>query len=203
MRVRPDPGDDARDMASFSSRGLCVDGRIKPDIVAPGTFIHGAASQPSFFGSGVCGAAGNDFEAPGTDALFPAGSAYTWSSGTSHSTPAIAGYVALIQEFLARVYGRVDPSPALQKAYVIHSAAHLDGQGANENLPGSNQGFGRADMALGFNTAAPRLIVDQEVVLTESVRRPCSQERSSTQARPCVSRWCGPTRQARRSRTPM
>ena len=36
----------------------------------------------------------------------------------------------------------------------------MTGSGANENLPGNNQGFGIADMGAGFNTTAPRLIAD-------------------------------------------
>ena len=43
--------DSARDIASFSSRGPTVDGRIKPDVVAPGTNIMSAAS------TGVSGSA--------------------------------------------------------------------------------------------------------------------------------------------------
>ena len=161
-------GDKAQDMASFSSRGPCDDGRFKPEIVAPGTFIQGNASQPTFNGSGVCGAAGNNFAAPGTDALFPAGSIYTWSSGTSHSTPGVAGYTSLITEFVDRVYQISSPSPALVKAYVVHSGRHITGSGANEDLPGNNQGFGIADMGAGFNTTAPRLIEDQTTVFGSS-----------------------------------
>ena len=161
-------GDDARDMASFSSRGPSDDGRIKPEIVAPGTFIQGNASQPDFNGSGVCGAASNDFSAPGDDALFPAGSIYTWSSGTSHSTPGIAGYTSLITEFLDRVYDVTSPSPALVKAYVVHSGRQITGSGANEDLPGNNQGFGIADMGAGFDTSAPRLLADQATVFGSS-----------------------------------
>ena len=137
------------------------------DIVAPGTFIQGAASQPVFTGSSVCGAASNDFFPPGTDALFPPGSAYTWSSGTSHSTPAIAGDCSLIQEWLGRVYGITAPSPALLKAYAIHSARHLTGDGADEDLPGINQGFGIADMSLAFDTV-PRFFQDQATVFGSS-----------------------------------
>ena len=196
-------GDDARDMAWFSSRGPCLDGRVKPDIVAPGTFIHGAASQPSFYGSGVCGAADNDFAAPGTDALFPAGSAYTWSAGTSHSAPAIAGYVSLIQEFLARVYGRVDPSPALQKAYVIHSAAHLDRAKRQRRPAGKQSGIraGRHGTRVRHGGAAPDRRPGGGAHRVGS-DRPRSPARSSTRAPPCASRWCGPTRRARRSRMP-
>ncbi|MFP6640702.1 MAG: S8 family serine peptidase, partial [Myxococcota bacterium] len=161
-------GDKAQDMADFSSRGPCDDGRIKPEIVAPGTFIQGNASQPDFNGSGVCGASANNFSAPGDDALFPAGSIYTWSSGTSHSTPGIAGYTSLITEFVDRVYEMPSPSPALVKAYVVHSGRQMTGVGANEDLPGNNQGFGIADMGAGFNTSAPRLLADQTTLFGAS-----------------------------------
>lgn len=157
-------GDDARDMSSFSSRGPCDDGRMKPDIVAPGTFIQGLAAQPTFNGSGVCGPSGNNFAAPGTDALFPPGSAYTWSSGTSHSTPAIAGAASLTHEFLSRVYGIASPSPALTKAFLVHGTRHLTGSLANESLPGRNQGFGIADFPTLFDDGAARLLHDQERV---------------------------------------
>src|SRR5262249_42409430 len=60
------------DITSFSSRGPCTDGRIKPDLVAPGTHITGGVAQnspppspsgigsalPCFAASGVCGLPG-------------------------------------------------------------------------------------------------------------------------------------------------
>jgi hypothetical protein len=153
-------GDDARDVAEFSGRGPCVDTRIKPDVLAPGTFIHGAASQPTFNGSGVCGAITNDFTAPGDDARFPPGTAYTWSSGTSHSTPAIAGYTALATDHLKRTFGVNDVSPALLKAFVVSSARHLTGNGANDALPSPSQGFGLADMSIGFEAGVARFLHD-------------------------------------------
>src|SRR5207253_1425742 len=52
--------DNAGDIANFSSRGPCTDGRVKPDVAAPGVHIMGAATQSSCFdGSGVCGSASN------------------------------------------------------------------------------------------------------------------------------------------------
>jgi hypothetical protein len=161
-------GDDARDMSAFSSRGPCSDGRIKPDVVAPGVFIQGAASQPVFSGASVCGATGNNFQGAGNDALFPPGTAYTWSSGTSHSTPALAGYASLAQEFLARVYGVNSPSPALLKAFIVHGTQHLTGNFAGEDLPGVNQGFGQPDMQLSFDDTTPRLLHDREVTFASS-----------------------------------
>ncbi len=159
-------GNDARDMSSFSSRGPCDDLRMKPDLVAPGTFIHGSASQPDFNGSGVCGPTGNNFTAPGTDALFPPGTNYTWSSGTSHSTPGVAGYASLAFEFLAREYGISAPSPALAKAFLIHATRHLTGNLANEDLPGRHQGFGMVDLDLAFDSGATRQFIDQTHLFT-------------------------------------
>src|SRR6185295_4076044 len=58
----------ADDIATFSSRGPCSDGRRKPEIVAPGTHVTGGVGQTSpppspsgtgsalscFKGTGVC-----------------------------------------------------------------------------------------------------------------------------------------------------
>lgn len=47
--------DNAKDIISFSSRGPTSDSRKKPDIMAPGTHIEGAASRAAGYnGSGVC-----------------------------------------------------------------------------------------------------------------------------------------------------
>ena len=55
--IGPLGSDHANDMANFSSRGPTDDGRLKPDLVAPGTHIQGAASQVAgYSGAGVCDA---------------------------------------------------------------------------------------------------------------------------------------------------
>src|SRR5664280_116578 len=66
----------ANNVSSFSSRGPCEDGRMKPDLVAPGTHVTGGVAQNSpvattgngsaiaCFGSdatGVCGMPGTNF----------------------------------------------------------------------------------------------------------------------------------------------
>src|SRR4029077_5497611 len=102
----------ADDMGDFSSRGPCADGRKKPDLVAPGTHITGGVAQsgsPTTNGVGVAIAC---FDADGVCALPGAGSVgspanffplgqqfYTVSSGTSHSTPAVAGACALLRQY--------------------------------------------------------------------------------------------------------
>lgn len=160
----------ADDIATFSSRGPTDDGRIKPDIMAPGTHVQGPASQdPNFNGSSVCGAAGNDGQYPPTDAYYPAGQTlYTWSSGTSHSTPAVAGAASLLYNY----YGRTlqvghTPSPAMIKALLLNSTRYLTGLSANDTLPSSNQGWGDVNLGRLFDST-PRQSLDQGVILNET-----------------------------------
>jgi hypothetical protein len=151
--------DSANDIASFSSRGPVNpgggDGRAKPDIVAPGTRIQAGIPQSNYFGNSVC--------AP----FFPAGQTlYSWSSGTSHSTPAIAGGAALIyQDFLNK--GMEAPSPAMIKAALMNSASYLTGAGAGGSLPSNVQGMGLVNLGRAFD-GAPRLLTDQTRMLGSS-----------------------------------
>jgi hypothetical protein len=98
---------------------------------------------------------------------WPAGQTlYGWSSGTSHSCPAHAGGAALVyQDFLNK--GRAAPSPAMAKAYLMNSATHMTGAGANDTLPSNNQGMGRMNLGRSFDGAS-RVLVDQTQVLGAS-----------------------------------
>jgi subtilase family protein/BACON domain-containing protein len=150
--------DSADDIAFFSSRGPVNpaggDGRIKPDIVAPGTHIQAGVPQLSFF-TGIC-----DVQYPPLQFL------YSWSSGTSHSTPAVAGGAALIyQDFLNKEMGA--PSPAMIKAVLMNSASYLTGAGAGDNLPSNVQGMGLMNLGRAFD-GAPRLLTDQTRMLGSS-----------------------------------
>ncbi len=144
----------AQDIVGFSSRGPCGDSRVKPDIVAPGSHIMGAASyDPAYDGTGVC------------TQYSPSGQTkYAESSGTSHSTPALAGCASLVYNFLGRVHSIGAPSPALLKGYLLHAGRHLTGVSAGDNLPSNSQGYGLVDLGLAFSEAAPRVMVDQTVV---------------------------------------
>ena len=149
--------DNADDIASFSSRGPADDGRIKPDIMAPGTHVQGPASQsPNYDGWGVCG---NGF---GDRRYYPDGQTlYTWSSGTSHSAPAVAGAAQLAWEYYKRVLRPgVNPSPAMLKALLINGARYLTGVSANDTLPSNNQGWGDANLGT-LTDGVPRRLVDQ------------------------------------------
>jgi len=148
--------DSANDIIGFSSRGPVNsaggDGRVKPDIVAPGTHIEAGIPQSNYDGSSVC----NQF--------FPAGQTlYGWSSGTSHSTPAVAGGAALLYQFFLNS-GLSAPSPAMAKAFLMNSAAYMTGVGAGGSLPSNSQGMGRMDLGRAFD-GVQRMIVDQTTTL--------------------------------------
>ncbi|MSR46974.1 MAG: hypothetical protein EXS13_07910 [Planctomycetes bacterium] len=145
--------DNCKDIISFSSRGPCSDSRKKPDLMAPGTHIQGAASRATGYnGSGVC------------NKYWPSGQTlYCWSSGTSHSTPAAAGACALLRQwFTIKAWGT--PTPAMQKAFLASTATHMTGVGANDTLPSNSQGMGRINLGRSFD-AASRVMVDQTTVL--------------------------------------
>lgn len=155
-----DESNSADDIIFFSSRGPTKDGRAKPDLVAPGTHVQGPASQdPSFIGDGVC--------AMRSSRYYPTGQTlYTWSSGTSHAAPAVAGAASLIYEY----YGRVllpgdEPSPAMLKALLLNSTRYLGGEDANDTLPGTAQGWGGVNLGMMFD-GTPRLLIDQNIVFS-------------------------------------
>src|SRR6185295_18433913 len=77
--------------------------------------------------------------------------------------PAEAGGAALVyQDFIN--HSLTVPSPAMVKAYLMNSAAYMNGVGANDTLPSNNQGMGRMDLGRAFDGAS-RVLVDQTQVL--------------------------------------
>jgi len=151
--------DDVGDMIFFSSRGPVNatggDGRWKPEIVAPGTHIQAGVPQSDYVGGGIC------------NQYWPLGQTlYGWSSGTSHSTPAVAGGAALVyQNFLND--GLSAPSPAMTKAVLINGSEYLLGAGGNDTLPSNTQGMGRMNLQRAFDDV-PRVRLDQTVVFDQS-----------------------------------
>ena len=153
----------AFDIAYFSSRGPTTDGRRKPDLVAPGTHVTGGVAQADnpgtsgtallcYNASGVCGGTTGGFHPPGQQF-------YTASSGTSHSTPAVAGGVALVRQHFINL-GLTPPSPAMTKAFLMGSARYLMGSAANDTLWSNAQGMGLMDLGRAFD-GGDRVLRDQ------------------------------------------
>jgi hypothetical protein len=136
--ISSDPlADNPEGIAAFSSRGPTADGRIKPDVVAPGTAILSTRSRAPGVGQGW---------GLSDDPL------YFFEGGTSMATPLVAGCAAVVRQYLKK-QGK-SPSAALVKAVLINSAHDQSGQFPSESgaLPNINEGFGRVDLALGVAT---------------------------------------------------
>ncbi len=163
----------ADDVDCGSSRGPCTDGRMKPDLVAPGIHITGGVPQQNFGPSPQgLGSAISCFDALGVCALpdsgttdntnnfFPLGQQfYTVSSGTSHATPVVAAACALVRQFFIN-NNFAAPSAAMTKAFLMNSARYLTGAEANDTLWSPNQGMGEVNLGTAFD-GLPRFLRDQ------------------------------------------
>ncbi|MBN1918502.1 MAG: S8 family serine peptidase [Verrucomicrobia bacterium] len=142
--IYSDPISDNEDgLAAFSSHGPCDDGRIKPDVVAPGTDIISCRTQDpvgySLADYNTWGVYDND---------------YVYMGGTSMAAPAAAGATALVRQYLVEEAGIADPSAALVKAALINGAYEMTpgqyGVGLEQEMgprPNNAEGWGRIDAA--------------------------------------------------------
>lgn len=143
--------DSIDDIAAFSSRGPCEDGRYKPDVVAPGTFILSTRSS-QIANDASCSA--------------PYNNDYMYMCGSSMATPLVAGGVALVRQYLRENTKHTNPSGALLKATVIHSAQYVDYRYRNSTSTrwvDNEQGWGRVTLANSLSPASPTNIefIDQ------------------------------------------
>ena len=124
--------DGPQGLAAFSGRGPCADGRIKPELVAPGTFVAVPRAADSAFAG--WGAAENPNE------IFVGG------TGVAAEQVAAAAWEA--RRWLREQRGLEAPSAALTKALLLVGARDLApgqyGAGAKQEIP-----FGRPNHAQG------------------------------------------------------
>ena len=135
---RPSNGsksDNIDEIVDFSSKGPTDDNRIKPDVVAPGTYIISTRSTMS-------------------DATYKWGvvnSYYAYASGTSMATPLTAGTAALIRQYYVENES-ISPSAALLKATLINGAVDM------ADLSSDEQGWGRVDIENSLFPASPQIM---------------------------------------------
>ncbi len=104
-------------VAPASSRGPTNDGRIKPDLVTPGTQISTTQKITN----------------------------YLYADGTSMSAPSAAGASALVFDYLAQNRSYENPTSALIRAILIAGAEHI-GEDLYGTVPNNYEGFGLVNL---------------------------------------------------------
>lgn len=123
----------AGQVASFSSRGNTLDGRIKPDIVAPGVQICSARAEEAAYPAGPsCSLARHSNNDP----------MYMSADGTSAATPVTAGATVLVRQFLRNHMGLNQPRSDLIRAILINGAKDL----GTADIPNADEGWGQLDL---------------------------------------------------------
>ncbi|MEN6391384.1 MAG: S8 family serine peptidase, partial [Syntrophomonas sp.] len=113
---------DAGKAAESSSNGPTRDGRIKPDLLAPGSANISLCSSL-------------------INSNYKANPAYTRMGGTSMAASVTGGAAALLEEYLKNNQKIARPSSALLKALLINGARPLQGGNSNKS------GYGILDLA--------------------------------------------------------
>lgn len=137
-------------MADFSSRGPCEDGRIKPDLVAPGSWI--ASLRSVYANDGY--------------AWWPISDNYLYQGGTSQAGPHVAGAAAVFVHYYRAMHGGATPSPALVKAALINSATDMDDGYSTDAVPNDDEGWGRVDLPALIASGRDNDFTDQTTLLT-------------------------------------
>jgi subtilisin family serine protease len=110
-------------LSDFSSHGPTRDGRVKPDITTPGSWVIGSLVT-SLFGSF-------------SHTILAQGGYHFISNGTSFASPNLAGVAAL--------YFQLDPSAGWQEVKnAITNCARIDNF-TTANIPNNLWGYGKAD----------------------------------------------------------
>ena len=160
--------DNARDIADFSSRGPTDDGRLKPDLVAPGTHVTGARPLRRATTTAAAPATRSSLGRP----------AIRSCRARRRRRPQVSGAAALVRDWYERQRRASAPSPAMTKALLINTASDLpaakEGRAiaAAEHRPGLGEGERRGGLRL-----------DRARVLRPAARRPARRRRDDTVVR--------------------
>lgn len=165
-------------VAAFSSRGPVTptDLRVKPDVVAPGTYVLSVQSSETLPDDLLNPFDVNwDYRAGNVNS----GTNYAFFSGTSMATPIAAGAGALFYQYFTNTFG-ISPSPALMKAAMVAGARMLNSLVYNypthpSLLTLADQGWGLIDIsrsALGSRIQS----TDQILLLDQNLTAPVATD---------------------------
>lgn len=149
-------------MSNYSARGPAQDGRLRPEVVAPGQQITGPRTSSN----------ADAFTAVSGDAN------HVYSSGTSFAAPHAAGGAAIFSAWWKAGHSGSPPSPALIKAALVNGAVDMNAQASGVSgssstaaVPNNSEGWGRINLRNSVNSDLPTHYVDQNVAfaaLTDS-----------------------------------
>jgi len=156
---------DIDSLRASSSRGPAVDGRLLPNVVAPGTYIISTENRTV----GPGGAINLSCSTSPTNST-----QHAYCSGTSMSSPHVAGAAALFTQFW-RVRNKTssNPYPSMVKAAIVNSTDDLgggdDGWGnVMSNRPNNHQGWGRVNIDRMLNPTVAVQYYQNPALLTAS-----------------------------------
>ncbi len=134
-------------IASGSSRGPAVDGRVVPTVAAPGSTIASTRNDTGGSCSTAIGGTSNQ---------------YAFCSGTSMAAPHVSGAAALIVDWWRDGHAGANPSPALVKALLVNTAVDM---GAAD-IPNFNEGWGRINVTNVITPPTPAQHWEQDAART-------------------------------------
>jgi len=122
-----------------SSQGPTLDGRIKPDIVAPGVMICSARAEEAASASG-----GPCSQSTHSDGITPL---YMTENGSSMATPIVSGAAAITRQYLREGQGISAPRSDLIRAILLNGADDL----GQPNIPNYAEGWGQLNLSNSLN----------------------------------------------------